>query len=210
MKKTGLAAAGIIILSLVAILVIVVSLLNAAPPALPAPAINHTQTKAITLTPTLTATPDPCSVENFQGTLMAFDQVSREFSDAFVLAQNTPAARLSTVIPDMQKIRRRAEDFAVPPCLTTLKEHQLGFMNTAIDVSLLLYSSFSGDPNQTLTQEQVNGVVAQVNQLMTQASDYARQYQTEMARLLGVTLTPSPSTPEPDDASTPVETSPAL
>jgi hypothetical protein len=205
MKKTG-STAIVIVLSIVAIVVIVVSLLNMRAPAEEHPAPTGTAT--VVQTPTLTQTPDPCAPQNMASTIMEFDKLSREFSDTFVLAQNTAAVQLSPVISEMQEIRRRAEDFRVPPCLATLKEYQLGFMNTAIDTSLLLFSSFTGDPNQTITQEQVNAIVAQVNQLMTQTSQYGNQYTIEMARLLGVTLTPS-RTPRPEAVPTEVGTTAA-
>lgn len=197
MKNNRSATIGIMILSIVIVLVLVVSLLNACVPAAPAPIPTTMNTEAILSTATITDTPDPCARENIQATIVEFDKVSREFSDVFVLAQNTPAAQLSPTISDMQKIRRSAEDVQVPLCLAALKEYQLDFMNTAIDVSLLLYSSFSVDPSKTLTQEQINNIVAQVNQRMNQASDYSKKYTIEMARLLGVTLTPSPTAPEP-------------
>jgi hypothetical protein len=201
MKKNSLAAIGVIALSLVAITVILVSLLNVAPPPAPLPTMTETQTAPPTST--ITPTPDHCATENLQATLLPFDQISREFSDTFVLAQNTPAAQLSPMISELQKIRRRAQDYFVPPCLSALKKYQINFMNTAIDVSLLLYSSFPGEPNDSLTQEQVDTIVAQVNQLMIELSDHGQQYAIEMARLLGVTVTPSPPTLEPRDTATP-------
>ncbi|RPJ27308.1 MAG: hypothetical protein EHM33_08540 [Chloroflexi bacterium] len=201
MKKTGTTAI-VIILSIVAIVVIVVSLLNTRPPAEVAPTPTSTGTATPILTPTLTHTPDPCAPENIEAAIIEFDKLSREFSDTFVLAQNTAAAQLSPVIIKMQEIRRHAEDFMVPACLSTLKEYQLGFMNTAIEASLLLYSSFSGDPNQSLTQAQVNDIVAQVNQRMAETSEYGNKYTAEMGNLLGVTLTAPPPTLEPEDLST--------
>ena len=209
MKKTRTAAIGVIILSIVAIIVIVVSLLNVrTAPVASDPTLANTNTALPTSTATITSTPDPCAPENIRATIMELDKVSRQFSDTFVLAQNTPAAQLSPTVSEMQAIRRSAEDFVIPSCLSTLKDYQLGFMNTAINVSLLLYSSFSGDPNQTLTQEQVNSVVTQVNQLMTEATDYSNKYTIEMASLLGITLTPSPSKTQAESTSVTVTATP--
>ncbi len=202
MKKAG--SAIVIILSLVAITVIVVSVLNVRAPASvdPTPTAVPSATVPVFLTTTLSSTPDPCAPENIEATIVEFDKLSREFSDTFILAQNTPAVQLSPVISKLQQLRRSAEDFKVPGCLSTLKEHQLGFMNTAIATSLLLYSSFAGEATQTMTKDQMSKIVLQVNQYMRQASDYGNKYTIEMARLLGITLTPS-YTPEPTSLSTP-------
>jgi len=97
------------------------------------------------------------------------------------------------------EIRRSAEDFTVPACLNTLKEYQLGFMNTALNTSLLLYSSFAADKN--LTNEQANAIFTQVNQQMAQTNEFGNQYTIEMARLLGVTLQ-APPTLEPTAVGT--------
>ncbi len=199
MKKIG---ATVMILSIAAIVVIVVSLLNIRPPAPAAPTITSTWTATPVLTPTLTRTPNPCAPENIDATIIEFDKLSREFSDTFVLAQKTAAAQLSPIIIKMQEVRRHAEDFAVPACLVTLKDYQLGFMNSAINTSLLLYSSFPGDSNQSLSKEQINKIVAQVNEGMTQTSDYGTKYTAEMGRLLGVTLTPSPTLEQQSPSAT--------
>ncbi|MGB8984749.1 MAG: hypothetical protein WCC12_22980 [Anaerolineales bacterium] len=185
MNKTN-STTPVIILSVVAIAASLLS--SCTPTATLPPAETDVPTAVLP-----TTTPDPCAPENIESTIVEFDKLSREFSDSFVLAQNTPAAQLSPTIAAMQNIRRRAEDFTVPSCLFKLKEYQLGFMNTAINTSLLLYSSFSGDPSQTLNQEQVNTIVGQVNQLMAQANDFGNKYTTEMARLMGITLTPPPT-----------------
>ncbi len=189
---------GFVVISIIAIIVAAGAFLN--PPATSTP--STATTTLIPETPTATNTPDPCSTERIGDTVTRFDRISREFNDAFILAQNTPAAQLSANITELQRIRRAAEDFVIPDCLTELKNLQLGFMNSAIDATLTLYSNFSGDPNQTLTEEQVNLAVVSINQSMASAQDYGFQYTVEMGRLLGVTLTPSPTMP-PSETSTP-------
>src|SRR6266540_2455166 len=108
MKRTRSVAIGVIVLSIVAIIVIVISLLNVAPQA--EPSLTPTSTEVATSTPTITPTADPCAPENLRDTIMEFDKISREFSDTFVLAQNTAAAQLSPTIIELQRIRRSAED----------------------------------------------------------------------------------------------------
>jgi hypothetical protein len=207
MKKNRPTAILIAVFSIIIIVVLVASFalntLVTATPAAPAPTIANT------VPPTATNTLDPCSQGNIRATVVDFDKISREFDDAFVLAQNTPAAQLAGNISEMQRVRRNAQDYAVPSCLGALKEYQLDFMNTAIDASLVLYSKFSGDPSKTMTQDQANAVIAQVNQDMAQAVDYSNKYRIEMARLLGITLTPSPTiSPETTPFTVQVTTTP--
>lgn len=182
---------GFVVLSIIAIVVAAGSFINS-PAARAIPTATNT---FIPDTPTVTNTPDPCSTERIADTITRFDRLSREFNDAFVLAQNTPAAQLSDNITELQRIRRAAEDFMIPVCLDELKGLQLGFMNSAIDATITLYSNFSGDPNQNVTQEQVELAVATINQSMVAAQEYSFLYTVEMGRLLGITLTPSPTLP---------------
>ena len=182
---------GFVIISIIAIIVAAGAFINS-PEDRPLTTVTNT---FIPSTSTSTNTPDPCSTERIGDTVSRFDRLSREFNDAFVLAQNTPAAQLSTNITELQRIRRAAEDFVVPGCLDELKRLQLGFMNSAIDATITLYSNFSGDPNQQVTEEQVKTAVLAVNQSMTAAQEYSFMYTVEMGRLLGITLTPSPTIP---------------
>ncbi len=206
MKNNRYLSIGAIILSVIAIIVVIGSLINT-----PSAAIPPTSTLVNTLvpsTPTITSTPDPCSKDNLSATINRFDRFSREFSDAFLLAQNTPAAQLAPQITELQRIRRNAEDYEIPGCLTKLKEYQISFMNVAINATIVLYSNFSGDPSKTLTQDQINEAINLVNQNMNQASQLSVQYTAEMGRLLGVTLTPSPAPASTEAASTPTPPSP--
>jgi len=203
MKKNNSVAIGVFVFTVVAIIVIVVSLLNARAPEAPAPTATRT---AI---PTLasTNTPNPCSVEIVTVAVTEADKITREFQDIFILAQNTPARDLAPTIVELQRIRRTAEDLALPDCLATLKEYQLGRMNSAIDATLVLYSAFSGDPNKTLTEQDVANAVTLVNQHMNATMDFENKYNIEKARLLGVTLPPPTATSTP--AVTPSAVTPA-
>lgn len=190
MKKNKYLNAGILIFSVIAIISVVGSLIRN-PPA-ESPSTTSTTSTIVSSTPTITNTPDPCLPEVIGATIFEFDRISREFNDAFILAQNTPAAQLSENISELQRIRRSAEDFEIPICLTRLKQVQLGFMNSAIEATINLFSNFSGDPNKPITQEQVDTAVAMINQNMQAAQEYSVMYTVEMGQLLGITLTPSP------------------
>lgn len=193
---------GFVILSIIAIVIAAGAFIYT-----PTTSISPTKTNTfIPDTPTATNTPDPCSTERIADTIARFDRLSREFNDAFILAQNTPAAQLSGNITELQRIRRDAEDFAIPVCLDELKRLQLSFMNSAIDATITLYSNFSGDPNQKMNEEQINLAVTAINQSMSAAQEYSLMYTVEMGRLLGVTLTPSPTIPPSDVES--VESTP--
>ena len=188
MKRGRIAAIAIGAFTVIVVIVLVATFaLSAVTPQ------TATATTTATSPPTITSTPDLCGEKNISDTVTRFDALSREFNDAFVLAQNTQAAQLSPVITDMQRIRRNAQDYNAPSCLDTLKQDQLGFMNAAIDASLALFSTFGGNASNSLTQDQMQQVVLAVNQRLNDARQYSSQYTLEMARLLGVTLTPSPT-----------------
>ena len=127
-------------------------------------------------TPTVGATqpPDPCAEANLPAEVEKVHKITREFDDYAALASNTPQSQLVQVIPELQRVLRDAEDLEVPACLTDLKTLQLQHMNTVVQTLLLFVSS--GDVN-TVAQG-----IAQSRELHT-------QYDVEMARLLGITLT---------------------
>jgi len=137
-------------------------------------------------TPQPTITPDPCLSENLPGEVKKVNTLMREFDDYADLASNTVQGQLVQIIPDMQRILRDAEDQIVPSCLAKLKEYQLAHMNVVVQTLIV----FMGNPDSQI----INAGIAQAQQLHN-------QYDTEMARLLGVTLvvpptfTPLPGTP---------------
>lgn len=137
-----------------------------------------------------TLTPDPCSEANLPTEVEKVHKLTREFDDYATLASNTPQSQLIQVIPELQRVLRDAEDQEIPACLADLKSIQLAHMNTVVQTLLLFVSS--GDVNTV-----ANGI-AQARELHT-------QYDIEMARLLGITLTvvtqTQPAATEP--ASTP-------
>jgi hypothetical protein len=127
-----------------------------------------------------TSSDDPCSSENLPTTVQEINDLMREFDDASQLAANLPTEQLSDVISNLQRIRRAAEDLQIPPCLGTLKTHQLNHMNLMIQTLI----AFVGGANQ---QELTNG--------LEMAREEHDLYSLEMVRLLGITLAPVTATP---------------
>jgi hypothetical protein len=152
--------------------------------ALIAPACSRGDSSTETPVPVFSPTPDPCSSENLPGAVSEVNKLMREFDDYAELASNTPQAQLVVLIPEMQRILRQAEDQNVPACLDTLKKHQIDHMNFVVQTLMAFMSS--ADLNA-------------VNQGISAARESHNLYDIEMARLLGVTLVPSPlpATPLP-------------
>lgn len=128
-----------------------------------------------TETPILaTSTPDLCSEALLPDEVAKVHKLTREFDDYSALASNTPQQQLISVIPELQRVLRDAQDQVVPSCLAGLKELQLKHMTVVVQTLL----AFVGNSDVNL-----------VNQGISQARDLRSQYDIEMARLLGVTLT---------------------
>jgi hypothetical protein len=144
-------------------------------------------------------TPDLCVSPQIEAEAQKVQKHMREFDDASTLASSVPQAQLSTSIADLQRIRREAEDEAVPPCLAALKNNQIGHMNSVINTLLAFLRS--KDPLaidcidiQSNTEEEL---VCQNIALARQQHD---QYLVELARVLGLTVapaTPAAETPSP-------------
>lgn len=130
----------------------------------------------------ITSTPDLCSEANLPLEVAKINKLMREFDDYSALASNTPQQQLVVVIPELQRILRDAEDQTVPPCLTVLKEFQLAHMRTVVQTLL----AFVGNSDVNLVSAGINTAREQHN-----------QYDVEMARLLGITLTASTPTGTP-------------
>ena len=124
----------------------------------------------------VTVTPDPCSKENLPNEVTKVNSLMREFDDYSKLASSTPQGQLIQVIPPMQEIRRRAEDQNAPACLAGLKTLQVNHMNMVIETLM----AFMSNPK---SEDIGTGI--------TQARELHLKYDTEIARLLGLTLVPS-------------------
>jgi hypothetical protein len=139
--------------------------------------------------PIPTSTPDLCSPGMLPDEVGKVHKYMREFDDASLLAANTPRDQLTTVISDMQRIHREAEDQIVPPCLANLKQVQIVHMKTVIETLVTFLSGSNQD-------------------ILAQGIDLARQqhnqYALEYARLLGLTVVVLPTnTPDSTVTDTP-------
>ena len=130
---------------------------------------------------TFTPDPDPCSPQNLPASVEGINALTREFDETSQQVSNS-SQELPEIVADLQRIRREAEDLPVPDCLSTLKTHQLKYMNLAIQVLL----SFLANPHPDILK---NGLeIAQQEQNL---------YSLEMVRLLGITLAPVTESPPP-------------
>lgn len=125
------------------------------------------------------ASQDPCSPENLPATVQPINDLMREFDDASQMAANLPAAQLPEVISNLQRIRRDTQDVQIPPCLSTLKTHQLNHMELMIQTLI----AFVGGANQETLK---NGL-----EMARKEHDL---YSLEIVKLLGVTLAPITAT----------------
>lgn len=156
---------------------------------------SSTPTATVIPSPSVTPTADPCSTGNLPHEARKVNDLMRQFDDYAALASNTPQSQLVQVIPPMQAIHRAAQDQLVPACLQQLKNFQLQYMDTSINVLL----AFESKANTSV----LNAGVAQSKQ-------YHSQYTNELARLLGITIVAPPSaTPGAQTAPTTAETTPA-
>ena len=129
------------------------------------------------------ATPDLCSSENLPYEAAKTNKLMREFDDYSALASSTPQSQLVVLIPEMQRILRETEDLPVPACMQSLKNLQMAHMNLVI---------------QTLMAFMNNTDVQLINAGIAQARELHGKYDVELARLLGITLAPQPtSLPRP-------------
>ncbi|HSL45181.1 MAG TPA: hypothetical protein VK897_17240 [Anaerolineales bacterium] len=128
---------------------------------------------------TTTASDDPCSTQNLPDTVRGISDLMNEFDDTSAQITGISIQQLPEVISELQRIRRDAEDLQIPPCLATLKTHQLNHMNLMIQALL----AFVGGADQ---------------QTLSDRLEMARQehdlYALEIVRLLGITLAPITAT----------------
>lgn len=141
------------------------------------------QTPALAPT-TFTPDLDPCASQNLPAALQEINGLMREFDSVARQDPGTSFQQLPEIISDLQRIRRAAEDLPIPPCLRTLKTHQLNHMNLMIQTLLAVVG---GGDQQTLN---TGLAIAQ--------AEYER-YSLELVRLLGITLAPITETPASSD-----------
>lgn len=141
-----------------------------------------------TNTPVPTNTPDICSSENLATQVERLHALTREFDDTFGLAQTLRLEDAVPLVQDMQRVKRNAEDQTVPACLSKLKEYQLLYMNSGIEVFATVYSITSSNPN--ISQDQLNSITVP---LLEQVLGAAKLYVDEQAKLMGWTPVPFPT-----------------
>lgn len=195
MKKNPTLIVIIIFLSLALVLSVVYGATG-----IPKAASSPTVTVVIpTNTSPPTTTPDVCSPENIKVQVERVHLLMREFDDTSLLVQTT-LLQASTVslVQDLQKIKRTAEDQQVPACLNDLKEYELAFMNSMLETftaALAFLNAYGPNGDQAALD-------ALIQPLVTQALVHLQQYGNEYARLLGLTPVPV-STLSPEGTFTP-------
>ena len=194
MKKNAFLIVIIIILSLILVLSLVLGV-GGIPKA-----ISPTVTVFIpTNTALPTFTPDPCSPENVSAQVARVHLLMREFDDTSLLAQTT-LLQASTVglVQDLQRIKRIAEDQVVPACIADLKQYELVYMNSMIELftTALAFLNAYGPNGDQKALDSLTGPLVQ------QALFNLQQYGNEYARLQGFTPVPI-STLGPDGTPSP-------
>mgnify|MGYP005814615525 CR=1 FL=1 len=160
-----------------------------------------------TLSPAIppSATPDLCTQASMPETVQIVNDYVKEFdkyaSQAVHIyptpnspypAVGVPMEQLPQITAWMKGIRQALLDQAVPPCLTSLKQHALQYMDTVV-LTLVTYGS-SHD-------------LETLNAGISLSAYYNDRYANEMANLLGVTLAAPDETPIAQETPTPAATS---
>lgn len=153
----------------------------------PTPVSTNTEV-APTNSPFPTGTLNACSSANIPSQVEQLHAITREFDDTFGLAQTLRLEDAVPLVQDMQRIKRNAEDQIVPACLAKLKEYQLLYMNSGIEVFTTVYSLTSSNPN--INQNTLNSVTVP---LFEQVLGAAKLYLDEQAKLMGWTPIPIPT-----------------
>ncbi len=194
MKKNGFLVVVVIILSLILVLTLVLGNGGFTKVELPTATVF-----VPTNTPLPTSTPDSCDPANIPTQVARVHLLMREFDDTSLLAQTT-LLQASTVnlVQDLQRIKRSAEDQVVPPCLTNLKQYELVYMNSMIEVftTALAFLNAYGPNGDQKALDSLTGP------LLSQAWTSLQQYGTEYAKLLGLTPVPA-TTLGPNETATP-------
>lgn len=190
MKKNAALIVIIIILSLILVLSLVFG--AGGIPNVPKAASPTTTIFVPTNTASLTFTPDPCAPENISAQVARVHLLMREFDDTSLLAQTT-LLQSSTVglVQDLQRIKRVAEDQVVPSCLADLKQYELVYMNSMIELftTALAFLNAYGPNGDQKALDSITGP------LVEKALFNLQQYGNEYARLQGFTPMPISTLP---------------
>jgi len=170
----------------VVVLALLVSFAAGCTPTPPAP----TETPA----PSLTSTPDSCSVENVGAEARKIQLKIKEFDDINYVANLTPQQQLYNVVIELQRVRRETESMQVPGCVSSLQFSAVSYMNVVI--------SYLADFMSGATRDKVNAQIIASQNLRV-------AYETEYARLTGTVYVPPPTNPPPPPEPT-ATSAPAL
>jgi hypothetical protein len=131
-----------------------------------------------TSTPTLTATPDPCAAENLAGAVREIQDLQVQFDNLSAEAAKVESEELPDKILELQELLQTALNQDPPPCLETLKDHQVKHMNFVIDTLL----AFAEGADEETVKEGIENARREHD-----------AYTLELARLLGIEIgTPTP------------------
>ena len=148
----------------------------ATPSVAPTSTVHPTDT-ATAVTPIL----DPCAPAVVGEMVRPINDVMLQFDDYATLAQYSDRDRLAQIIPNMQTMRRLAESRTVPACMEDLQRLQVAYMNAT------LFTLVEFQKSEPSAGAVATGIV--------EAQYLHQAYTLELARLLGVTLTPPTTTP---------------
>ena len=137
---------------------------------------TSTSTETETPTPPPTLTPDPCLPENLVAAVRVIDDLQIKFDVLSGEAANLPGDQVPAKLDEIRDLLRIAAEQKAPPCLETLKGHQLDHMRYVVKT---LYD-FVNNADQQKIKDDIN-----------LARKGHKQYVDELTRLLGVTPTPS-------------------
>ena len=150
--------------------------------------VSDTPSVASVVPVAITNTPDPCAPENIEAEVMKVHKYMREFDDLSALALSLTREELTRALPELQRVRREAEDQVIPYCLGDLKTYQVTHMNIVINT---LLAAMSGSEQDVL------------NQGVALAGQQKDKYLIEIARLLGLTVESITAVPLPTETPPP-------
>lgn len=126
------------------------------------------------------ATPNPCDKSNVQTSVKQFTDLTREFDDTSYVASFTPQAQLVEPVLKLQEVRRKVQAIEAPDCFAQLKKLQIIYMNGVVTALVHFLGGAQGN--------QVQAEIAATRSLRV-------DYETELAKVLGVTYVPPPTVP---------------
>ena len=147
---------------------------TATPTSTPTPTFTPTSTETQTPTPT----PDPCLPENLPDVVNEIHELQLRFESRSTIAANVQQEQLPDEITELQELLQIAMEQDTPPCLETLRDHQLKHMNFVIDT----LSAFAQGADQQTVEAGIDNARREHD-----------EYTLELDRLLGTN--PSPSAP---------------